>query len=352
MKHKQLNQQRTHYCKPRIDRKDSYFIPITAKPHVNQLKPKPPNRPTVLVLGGYGFIGRHVVTMLECLGAHVLIGTRRQQSSLSSENQRTIALHKLKQHPDWRGQLRHVDVVVNAVGILRQRWGESYEQIHHHAVAELAEACKQRSIRVVHVSALGLNNQVKSRFLSSKLLGEQALVKSGADWHLIRPSLVDGEGGYGAKWFKRIAKWPVHFMPSNANAMMAPIAAGDLARAIAVIALQKTGQQNNTSIDATDRIYELGGTRTLDLRSYILSLAPAKSTGKRPPVACIKIPALLARIVSHVCDVLHLTPFSFGHYELLKHDNLPTNNRLQELLIKWRRYDRQPLAQNLASLVN
>lgn len=139
-----------------------------------KLKPKPLRSSTVLVLGGYGFIGRHIVTQLEHLGAQVLIGTRRQKSALSPDNQRTIGLHKLSQNPDWRQQLEHVDVVINAVGILRQRWGETYEQIHHQVIAELAEACKQRSIRLIHISALGLNNHVKSRFLSSKLLGEQA----------------------------------------------------------------------------------------------------------------------------------------------------------------------------------
>jgi uncharacterized protein YbjT (DUF2867 family) len=313
-----------------------------------KLKPKPLRNPTVLVLGGYGFIGRHIVMQLERLGVQVLVGTRRQKSALSPDNQRTIELHRLSQHPDWHRQLEQVDVVINTVGILRQRWGETYEQIHHQAVAKLAEACKQRSIRLIHISALGLNNQHTSRFLSSKLRGEQALVKSGADWHLIRPSLVDGEGGYGAKWFRRLAKWPVHFIPGNANGVMAPIAATDLAKAVAVIALQKTYQQRNTVISAANRIYELGGAGTMSLKHYLLSLATGANTGKKQPIACIKIPALLARIVSHVCDVLHLTPFSFGHYELLKHDNLPRKNRLQELLINWN--DQRQAAERVASV--
>ena len=326
--------------------------PNTAEPAIVKLKTKPLRKATVLVLGGYGSIGRHIVMQLERLGAQVLIGTRRQTCALSPDNQRTIELHRLRQHPGWQRQLEHVDVVINAVGILRQRWGETYEKIHHHAVAELAEACKQRNIRVIHISALGLNNQVKSRFLSSKLRGEQALVKSGADWHLVRPSLVDGEGGYGAKWFRRLAKWPVHFIPSNANGVMAPIAAVDLAKAVALIALQKTEQQNKLLISATDRIYELGGARTMSLRHYLLGLAPAANTGGQRPVACIKIPGLLARIVSHICDVLHVTPFSFGHYELLKRDNLPNKNRLQELLIKWGSYDRRKAIVKEIAVIN
>ncbi|MGK0438159.1 MAG: hypothetical protein ACJATK_001108, partial [Paracoccaceae bacterium] len=51
---------------------------------------------------------------------------------------------------------------------------------------------------------------------------------------------------------------------------------------------------SSTEISATDRIYELGGARTLSLRRYLLGLAPATHTRERQPVACIKIPALLA----------------------------------------------------------
>ena len=52
----------------------------------------------------------------------------------------------------------------------------------------------------------------------------------------------------------------------------------------------------------------------------------------RPPWARLRIPDWLCRVVAHACDVVHFSPFSFGHWELLQHDNLPQPNRLPELL--------------------
>jgi hypothetical protein len=67
-----------------------------------------------------------------------------------------------------------MDVVINCVGILRQRFGESYEAIHHLMPAALAQACAQSSVRLIHTSALGLHEGAKSRFLSSKLRGAES----------------------------------------------------------------------------------------------------------------------------------------------------------------------------------
>ncbi|MDH5455998.1 MAG: hypothetical protein OEY37_07995, partial [Gammaproteobacteria bacterium] len=47
---------------------------------------------------------------------------------------------------------------------------------------------------------------------------------------------------------------------------------------------------------------------------------------------CLPIPGLLARAGAHLCDLFHITPFSFGHWELLQRDNVPAVNQLPELL--------------------
>jgi len=283
-------------------------------------------RETVLVIGGYGFIGRHIVEKLETLGADILIGTRGRRKP-REPGARKVELHKLRAKRQWVDVLEGVDVVVNAVGILRQGYAQTYEQVHHRSVEALAHACADRDIRLVHISALGLDNPVRSRFLTSKRRGEQAIMNSAADWHLVRPSLVDGEGGYGAKWLRRVASWPVHFAPANATKRITPINAKDLGEAVARIAL-KVETPDNSIEDDTSRIYELGGGQTLDMMSYLQCLAAHQ------PYARVRVPAWLARLSAHVFDLLHVTPLSFGHYELLKFDNCPEHNRLGELIAR------------------
>lgn len=269
-----------------------------------------PNQ-TVLVIGGRGFIGRHIVELLERFGANVLIGSRCTQFP-PQHGTRKVRLHELSRQEQCEDILDDVDVVINAVGILRQRMGETYDQVHHQAVTHLVNACAVKNIRFVHISALGLYNMTKSRFLSSKRLGELAIQNSKADWFICRPSLVDGNDGYGAKWFRRVASWPIHLAPVNAVARLAPIHVEDLAEAIAKIALKTAVTKN-----AEERIYELGGQHQMTILEYLQVLKNG------PAALTVKIPAWIARVTSHALDLLHLTPYSFGHYELLKFDNAP-----------------------------
>jgi NADH dehydrogenase len=213
-----------------------------------------------------------------------------------------------------------MDAVVNCVGILRERWGESYEQIHHLAPAALARACAAGGQRLVHVSALGLSSTARSGFLRSKLRGESAIRDSGADWTLVRPSLLEGEGGYGALWLRRVALWPIHPVPGE-QGRIAIMQVRDLGDALAHLAQHPAQPQS--------REVEVGGANGVTIREYLAGLRRQHGL---PPALVLTIPPLLARLVAHVCDLLHLTPFSFGHLELLSRDNLPRPNRLEQLL--------------------
>jgi NADH dehydrogenase len=217
--------------------------------------------------------------------------------------------------------LAGVDVVVNCVGILRQRGRETYQRVHHLAPAALAEACARLGIRLVHVSALGLEQPAGSRFLRSKVDGERAIRAAGGDWRLVRPSLLDGPGGYGARWLHLLAQLPIHAFPADARGRIAVLHVADLGEALANLALGPAPADD-------EREFELGGMATLTLAEYLTHLRdPHRRRAWRLP-----LPSWLSRVVAHACDVLHVSPFSYGHWELLRRDNVPARNRLPELL--------------------
>jgi uncharacterized protein YbjT (DUF2867 family) len=201
--------------------------------------PHPLRHPSVLLLGATGFIGSYVLRELLAQGMQVL-AVRRQASVVlaGSPGLRWIdlPLQRMLSATDWQPHLSEVDVVINCVGILRQRLGESYEAIHHQMPAALAKACAQSGVRLIHTSALGLHEGAKSRFLSSKLRGEQAIAASGCDHCVVRPSLIDGLGGFGASWLRMLASWPVHFVPVGATGQIAAVQAHDLGIAFAALA--------------------------------------------------------------------------------------------------------------------
>ena len=108
-------------------------------------------------------------------GLPVGVGSRHAQRQSADPTLR-VRLHELVSVDQWRSLIEDYDAVLNCVGILRQRPGESYDRVHHVAPAALARACAGAGVRLVHVSALGLSRNARSRFLTSKLLGEDGKV--------------------------------------------------------------------------------------------------------------------------------------------------------------------------------
>jgi len=282
----------------------------------------------VMVLGGTGFVGRHAAAALKARGHDVVIGTRhprlaaaRLPAGLRDCESRETHLESLTTRYVWKPLLVDVHAVVNCVGILRERGGETYDRVHHMAPAALALACERLGVRLVHVTALGLRREAKSGFLASKLRGERAIAATSADYSLVRPSLLDGEGGYGAAWLRRVARWPVHFYPWDARGLIAPLDVRDLGEALAILA-EGRGRSDWREV-------ELGGSVERTMVEYLGALR-ALHDGRR--ALRIPVPAALARIASHACDLLHATPFSFGHLELMRRDNCPRENLLPALL--------------------
>jgi len=273
----------------------------------------------VLVLGGYGFIGSNICKEVKASGANLFIGTRGLNRR-KTDCDRVLKMHDIASPEDWDCALQGVDVVVNSVGILRERPFESFEQVHHRSVDALAQACADKNIKLIHISALGLDQPVTSLFSTSKLQGEHCIARSQADWAILRASLVEGDGAYGWSWFRRIAKWPVHFVPAN-HALIAPVNVSYLARAVVSLIAA-----NTTGLSDEDRLFEVSNGINYSLPEYLSAL----DNGKRKTQ--IGVPDTVVRFAAKILDWLHLTPLSFGHYELLKYNNIPKLNALPSLL--------------------
>jgi NADH dehydrogenase len=280
-----------------------------------------------MVLGGTGFVGRHAAAALRQRGHAVVIGTRHPKRALAKLpaglrdcELRETHFESLTTRYIWKPLLSDLDAVVNAVGILRERGSETYDRVHNMAPAALGEACERLGLRLVHVSALGLRPGVRSRFLRSKLIAERKIAASGADYSIVRPALLDGAGGFGADWIRRVANWPVHLYPSDARGRLAPLDVRDLGEALAVLC-ERGGEGR--------REVELAGSARRTMAEHLAAL---RALHHERPALRLPIPALLARLGSHLCDLLHASPLCPGALELMRRDNLPRVNLLASLI--------------------
>ena len=280
----------------------------------------------VLVLGGTGFIGRHAVAALHAAGAQIAVGSRhplRHEQAYPFAKLVEIRFERLLNPSNWADVLTGVDVVINCVGILRQRPGESYDEVHHLAPQALALACAAMNVRLIHTSALALHDGAKSRFLSSKLLGERAIQASRSDYAIVRPSLLDGKGGFGSQWLRGLSRSPIQLIPKGAQGSIAAMRCTELGEAFAALAFMRSL--------AAYRDVELGGTRLYSYAEYLATLRLGYSA---TAAWQLTLPNWLTRLGAHVCDALHFSPFSYGHWILLQRDNVPSPNRLPELLAR------------------
>ena len=275
----------------------------------------------VLVLGGNGFIGSSIVAKLKQQGAHVLIGSRKPAKSIDLISMR---MQEMLLVDDWMPVLNGIDIVVNSVGILRERnlqsKLETYNKVHSLAPTALAHACAKLNVRLIHISVIGLTNLAKSRFIRSKFAGEQGILSSGAQAILVRPSLLDGAGGYGAKWFRRVATWPVQFVMKS-EGLIAPLQVADLGEAVANLC--------QMDFDTLPKVIELGGNEVLAIEQYLTKLRTQTSQTRALQIAA---PKIAVRLFSHIFDLFAWTPLSFGHFELMQGYNVPAKNMLPILL--------------------
>ena len=110
----------------------------------------------ILLLGGSGFIGRHLAARLRACG-HQLQTPTHKEFDLRALDERAA-----------RACLRGQDAVVNAVGIM-SRDADRLETVHHHAPAALAAWAREAGVaRWLQVSALGADAWHPVAFLGSK----------------------------------------------------------------------------------------------------------------------------------------------------------------------------------------
>lgn len=190
---------------------------------------------SVLVLGGTGFIGRHVCEKLQREGWAITVPTRRALNAASIQHLPRVTVIETDVHDS--GHLLDVlsghDAVVNLVAILHGS-EDDFERVHVELPLSIVEACAADGVRrVVHISALGADPNAPSRYLRSKARGEEVLRGAGLDLTILRPSVVFGAGDRFLNLFARLQEsFPIVPLAS-AQARFQPVWVEDVATAVA-----------------------------------------------------------------------------------------------------------------------
>jgi uncharacterized protein YbjT (DUF2867 family) len=218
--------------------------------------------PRALVLGGSGFVGRHVCEQLVRAGWHITAPTRRAINAASVQSLPGLTVIEASVHSptDLARLMPGHDAVVNLVAVLHGS-EDRFEQVHVTLPGRIADAMKTAGVtRLVHVSALGADVQGPSMYQRSKARGETILYNAGLALTVLRPSVIFGAEDKFLNLFADLQAI-APFMPlAGSRTRFAPVWVADVARAV-VACLQKPGTIGQT--------YELCGPDVLTLGELV-----------------------------------------------------------------------------------
>lgn len=282
-------------------------------------------QPTACILGGTGFIGRHLITRLGKAGYRVRVPTRRPHRHRDLllypevELREVAALDEATLTACFDG----CDCVVNLVGILNEQGRTTFDAVHVALVRRIVAAARTASVpRLLHMSALHADaGGGGSAYLRSKGAGEDlAHAADGIKVTSFRPSVIFGRGD---SLFTRFAflleQVPLVFPLACPDARFAPVYVGDVVEAMA-----RTLQRPDTA----GQRYDLCGPREWTLEQLVEYTA--ERIGRRVLLAGLNDKA--SRWQARLFERLPGKPFTMDNYLSLQTPSVCTgHNGLLEL---------------------
>ena len=191
----------------------------------------------ILVLGGSGFVGRHVCSRLSLQHHQITVPTRRLPAP---HIQMMPGVHVVQADVHDPKQLQALvhghDVVINLIAILHGN-EEDFTRVHVSLPTAIAHACHAEGVtRLIHISALGADVNGPSMYQRSKANGEQVLRSAAHQTPLgltiLRPSVIFGKDDQFINLFASLQKvFPI--MPlAGARTRFQPVWVHDVAQAI------------------------------------------------------------------------------------------------------------------------
>ena len=262
----------------------------------------------ILLLGGSGFIGRHLAARLRACGHQVQTPTHKE-----------LDLRALDERAA-RACLRGQDAVVNAVGIM-SRDADRLETVHHHAPAALAAWAREAGVaRWLQVSALGADAWHPVAFLGSKGRGDEA-VRAQLATDIVRPSVVYGRGGKSCELFIRLANLPLIALPNGGRFDVQPVHVADVVQGLANLL---------TSSLPHGTVLNMTGSRSLTLAQYLNILR--QTLHRKPAQHVLPIPLPLLRPVLPLAKLFSNGIVSLDSFTLLQQGSCADSQAFAELL--------------------
>ncbi|MBP6963448.1 MAG: complex I NDUFA9 subunit family protein [Armatimonadetes bacterium] len=270
----------------------------------------------ILITGGTGFVGSHVVRALtearlevRCLartpasieGASVVVGDVTDPGSLADA-------------------VSGVETIVHLVGIIRERGRATFERVHVEGTRNVIEAAGARGVRrIIHMSALGARPDGVSRYETTKWQAEELVRASGMEWVVVRPSVIIGERGEFTGILRDlVTRPPVIPVIGTGTYRLQPLYVRDLARAF--VRVQADGSLWGS-------VYEFGGPEQLTFNEMLR--VTAEVLGVRKPMVHLPL-WLMKPLIASMERLTARFPITSDQLAMMAGDSVTERNAFAE----------------------
>ena len=276
------------------------------------MKPK-----NCLIFGGSGQIGRHLVRKLTKNDVRVTVVTRNiHQKSYIIKTQGNagyidIVESNIYEEQKIRSLFEKTDLCVNLVGILSEKKrGNTFYNIHTLFPSILAKLSKEYKLKnFIHLSALGINEALDSKYANSKLEGEKNILKNFPLATILRPSVVySSSDNFTCNLMSLLNILPFFPLYYSGKTKFSPVHCSDLTDTIYHV----------ISNNINSKIIECVGPEVITFKEVLEKLL--KLINKKRFLVPFPLP--LAKITAKFFQLFPNPPLTEDQLRLLKYDNV------------------------------
>ena len=271
----------------------------------------------ILIWGGTGQIGTHLVRKLTQNNYTVTVVTRNiHQKGHIIKTQGNAGYIEIKEcsifdEPKIRKLFESAEICINLIGILfEKKRGNTFNNIHSIFPSLLAKLCKEYRLKqFIHISALGINEAVESKYAQSKLNGEQNILKIFPNTTILRPSIVySSSDNFSCNLMTLLSRLPIFPLYYYGKTKFTPIHCSDLTDIIHFI----------VSTKVNSNVIECVGPEVLSFKEILETLLNAINKKR----LLVPFPLSLAMITAKFFQLLPNPLLTVDQLKLLKYDNV------------------------------
>ncbi|MBI5789041.1 MAG: complex I NDUFA9 subunit family protein [Candidatus Schekmanbacteria bacterium] len=148
----------------------------------------------ILIIGGTGFVGKHLVERLRDTGKKIRCLVRSDKADYLSASGIETVKGDILDPASLDKAMIGCDAVIHLAGIWRADM-KTYKAVHIQGTANAVNAARKAGVkRFIYISAMGVSLGIRTGFYLTKGESENAVKKSGLDYTIFRPAVIIGKG--------------------------------------------------------------------------------------------------------------------------------------------------------------